>query len=208
MKTLVLIGHPSPRESFAHQFLLESLKYLNEIDVKIISELETFNQNDLQVYDRIILQIPIYWYSAPGFVKTFLDDILVSDSNLLTDKYFGIVATFGTQEKAFQAGGKEKFTVSEMLRPFEMIANHFGMQYLPPFAIHQFDHMTPEEREKLLIDYQLYISAPPQYSFSQKGDWLVAQLKKLTSDTQWLEDMIIDNNEDIDNLVSLIEEVE
>lgn len=208
MKTLVLIGHPNPTQSNVHQFLLESLRCLAGSEYRMISDLQSFTQDELLAYDRIIFQVPIYWYSVPGFVKTFLDELLISNSTALAGKYFGIVATFGVQKEAFQAGGREKYTVSEMLRPFEMIANHFGMIYLAPFTVHQFDYMSQEEREMLLVEYQLYVSAQPEYTFIQKGEWLVSQLQQLPHDTEWLEQMILDNNDDLENLMAFIEEVD
>ncbi len=42
---------------------------------------------------------------------------------VLRGKELGIVLTTGVAEKEYQAGGKEEYTISEFLRPYQRIAN-------------------------------------------------------------------------------------
>lgn len=132
-------------------------------------------------FDRIVFQFPMYWYSSPASLKQFMDDIftrnyVVANRSLKT-KELGIVVTLGDSEADFQAGGKEQFTVSELLRPFQAFANKAGMTYLKPFVVNQFGYKDPAEKEQLLVAYLQYLSAEMPLSLEHREQWLVARLQ-------------------------------
>ncbi len=79
-------------------------------------------------------------------------------AHVLEGKELGIVLTTGVAEKEYQAGGKEEYTISEFLRPYQRIANKFHMTYLPPFVLAQFMYLSQEKRWEKLIAYQQYLS--------------------------------------------------
>ena len=131
MRTLIIISHPTIEESLNQQFFKEASAGLpatwhhlessypdGKIDIE--TELQLLAQ-----HDRIIFQFPFYWYSSPAHLKIWQDNVLERAAHVLKGKELGIVLTTGVAEKEYQAGGKEEYTISEFLRPYQRIANKF-----------------------------------------------------------------------------------
>ncbi len=51
-------------------------------------------------------------------------------------KELSLAVSVGAGEDAYQAGGSNHFSLSELLRPFQAMANFTGMTYLPAFAMY------------------------------------------------------------------------
>lgn len=206
MKTLIIVSRPNIEESTVQNFLKASLPADENITWKYLSEDEKYDkkleQEELLNNDRIIFQFPLYWYSAPAALKRWIDEILDGDfafsgNDVLAGKELGLVVSTGISEKQFQAGGKEQFTFSEMLRPFEMMANKLKMKYLKPLTISQFEYQSENQKMKLLITYQQYLQLR-KFDFSSKLDWFVDQSKKRDLDV--LSDTLILKKNELENL--------
>jgi glutathione-regulated potassium-efflux system ancillary protein KefG len=59
-----------------------------------------------------------------------------AEGDKLHGKQFKIVTTTGGADYAYQAGGWNNFTMSELLRPLQQTANLTGMVYTRPFILH------------------------------------------------------------------------
>lgn len=187
MKTLVIVSHPEMANSLVQNFLKASAQpFQDEVtwhDLATIQQLDVAaEQALLRNHERIIFQFPLYWYAAPASLKTWLDTVLTgefafSGRKPLQGKSLGIVVSTGIAGKHFQAGGSEQATLSEILRPYELVARKLGMTYLPPFAIHQFSYLTEAARQLLLVDYQRYLTQPI-FNFEQKVAWFEQQLRQ------------------------------
>lgn len=184
MRTLIIISHPTMEESLNQQFFKEASSGLSvtwhhlessypdgKIDVK--AELQLLAQ-----HDRIIFQFPFYWYSSPAHLKIWQDNVLEQAAHVLEGKELGIVLTTGVAEKEYQAGGKEEYTISEFLRPYQRIANKFHMTYLPPFVLAQFMYLSQEKRWEKLIAYQQYLSLEGKPSLTQRIDWFIQRVQE------------------------------
>lgn len=190
METLVVVAHPQIDSSTTQQFFKSATESLNNIDYHVLGK--DFNidseQQLLLKNDRIIFQFPMYWYSAPGLLKTWLDDVLTSgfverNQNVFSNKELGLVVTTGSAEKDFQAGGRENFSISEILKPFEALANKTNMKYLTPLVVYQFLYLKPDEQQQLLVDYQQYLSNPHFQHLNGQINWFIEQLQqKITQD--------------------------
>ena len=99
-------------------------------------------------------------------------------AHVLKGKELGIVLTTGVAEKEYQAGGKEEYTISEFLRPYQRIANKFHMTYLPPFVLAQFMYLSQEKRWEKLIAYQQYLSLEGKPSLTQRIDWFIQRVQE------------------------------
>lgn len=187
MKTLVIVSHPEMANSLVQNFLKASAQpFQDEVtwhDLATIQQLDVAaEQALLRNHERIIFQFPLYWYAAPASLKTWLDTVLTGEFAFsgrmpLQGKSLGIVVSTGIAGKHFQAGGSEQATLSEILRPYELVARKLGMTYLPPFAIHQFSYLTEAARQVLLVDYQRYLTQPI-FNFEQKVAWFEQQLRQ------------------------------
>jgi glutathione-regulated potassium-efflux system ancillary protein KefG len=94
---------------------------------------------------------PFFWYSTPAILKEWQDLVLThgwaygSEGTALHGKKLLSVITTGGRESAYQADGHNRFTMRELLAPFDQTAHLCGMEYLPPFVAHGTLRMTREE---------------------------------------------------------------
>ncbi|MBP1043850.1 NAD(P)H-dependent oxidoreductase [Vagococcus sp. BWB3-3] len=190
MKTLVILAHPNISESGSQQFLLNSVEQFENVTVhhldrhypdgKIDRQAE---QELLKKHQRIIFQFPFYWYSSPSILKEWQDVVFAGDDfyrpegTILKGKEFGLVLTIGVSESEYRAGGRESFTVDELTRPYQAVAHHMGMSYLPHFSIHQFVYLSERQQQQLLIDYQFYLTGLQPASLENRTNWIIQALK-------------------------------
>lgn len=197
MKTLVIVAHPDYEESTTQRFFRNSLLEFKDITwEQLDTDFEVEHERELLTdVDRVVLQFPLYWYSAPALMKSYLDEVFtysyaLGSKNSMRGKQLAIVVTTGDPEHDFQAGAREHFTMSELLRPFEAMAAKMGMEYMTPFIVYQFAYKTEIEQELLLIDYQRYITGDNNDSFKGKEAWydqrLYTKIEKTADDDRKL----------------------
>lgn len=147
-KILVLFAHPKYEHSDANHALIQSIENLENVRIRDLYELyPEFNvniqeeQEQLFQYDMIVWQHPFYWYSCPPFLKQWINLVLeygwaYSPGGVyLQGKYIFNAITSGGSSEVYSHRGKNRFTVSEFLRPFEQTAKLCGMHYLPFFQL-------------------------------------------------------------------------
>lgn len=218
MKTLIVLAHPEYEDSNTQQFLIASTKNLKDVSIRYLDEEKIDKREEkelLKEADRIIFQFPMYWYSAPFLLKRWLDEVF-DDSlivNGLKNKELGLVVTMGLSQEDFAAGRSEKFTLSEIFRPFEALANKCQMTYLPIFPVALFPYLSEVNKKKLLIDYQMYLTKQNETSFKKKEDWFVSRLESFKEKSTNQESInhvlesLKDNRETLDDLLVLVKEM-
>lgn len=195
MRTIVYMAHPNVSESSSHQFLLSSGQSLTQTSYVDLSEEFSKQQvfdveserKRLVAYDRIIFQFQLHWYQAPAIMKLWMDQVFenaYNDSSFLRQlkqKQLGIVLIAGVKASAYQVGGKEGRTISDLLSPYELFAKHFDMVYLQPLTIHQFNYLSEQQKMDLMIRYSCYLDTGKVDSFRTWQSYLVQKLEKLDS---------------------------
>ena len=144
MKTLVIVAHPNLSASRNNRCLVEELRRHPNICVReLYSEypdwvIDVAREQELLLrHERIVFQFPLYWYSTPPLLKKWQDDVLThgwaygSKGTKLHGKELRIVTSIGGSLDVYQAGGRNHFSMSEILRPLQATANICGMHYLP-----------------------------------------------------------------------------
>ncbi|MTV83096.1 hypothetical protein GM612_10760 [Lactobacillus sp. CRM56-3] len=187
MKTLVIIGHPELPDSSTQQFLKRAAELPSVTWHPVTAEPLniTAEQRLLRQADRIILQFPLYWYSAPAVLKNWLDQVLTRQfaypeaAGALVGKELGIAVSLGSPARNFKAGAPEHFSVSQIMTPFQALAHKLKMVFLPTFVIDQFGYQTDAEKAKLLINYQRYLTQGDLDHFEAQADWLTTQFQSL-----------------------------
>lgn len=218
MKTLIVLAHPEYEDSNTQQFLIASTKNLEDVRVRYLNEekIDKIKEKEfLKEVDRIIFQFPMYWYSAPFLLKRWLDEVFDDSliANGLKNKELGLVVTMGLSQEDFAAGRSEKFTLSEIFRPFEALANKCQMTYLPIFPVALFSYLSEVNKKKLLIDYQMYLTKQNETSFKKKEDWFVSRLESFKEKSTNQESInhvlesLKDNRETLDDLLVLVKEM-
>lgn len=155
---LILLAHPAWRRSRVNRALAEAVRDLPGVtlhdlyetypDFAIDIEAE---QARLAAHGTLVIQHPLYWYSAPAIVKEWLDLVLEHGwayghtGKALHGKRWMQAITAGGREAAYQADGLNRFTIGELLRPFEATAALCGMAWQSPHVVHATHSAGPAE---------------------------------------------------------------
>jgi glutathione-regulated potassium-efflux system ancillary protein KefG len=170
-RILVLFAHPALEKSRVHKAMLEKASGLNGVtindlyqwypDLDIDVERE---QGLLLQHDIIVWQHPFYWYSSPAIIKQWQDLVLehgwAYGSNgikLQGKKAFNAISAGGSA-LAYSASGRNRFTIRQLLAPFEQTAYLCHMQYLPPFVVHETHRLKEAHVEAYAQQYAQILS--------------------------------------------------
>jgi glutathione-regulated potassium-efflux system ancillary protein KefG len=148
-RVLVLFAHPVLERSRVNRRLLDAIRELDGVRVHdLYEEYPTLaidvrrEQALLLEHDVIVFQHPFYWYSAPAILKEWQDLVLehgwaygVGGTNLRGKLTLNAITTGGPAH-AYQKNGYNRFSVRELLSPWDQTAHLCGMRFLAPFAVH------------------------------------------------------------------------
>lgn len=172
-RVLILFAHPALEKSRVNRHLIQAVRGLDAVTVHDLYEVYPnfhinvkHEQNLLVSHDIIVFQHPFYWYSSPALLKEWQDLVLEYNfayghqGTALAGKKFLSAITTGGSEKAYCRAGDNRFSIRELLVPFEQTAYLCGMEYLPPFVIHD-THRLREQHQitEYVNDYRAAIVA-------------------------------------------------
>jgi glutathione-regulated potassium-efflux system ancillary protein KefG len=116
-------------------------------------------------HDIIVWHHPFYWYSSPSLLKEWIDLVLVhgfaygkTGKALEGKSVMSAISTGGSRE-AYGAEDRVKYSVRQLLAPFEQTVELCRMNYLPPFVTHGTHLLKVDEIEKSGEHYALVIQA-------------------------------------------------
>lgn len=192
-KILILFAHPLFEKSQAHKEMVRNIPDSPNITFHDLYELyPEFNvdieleQTLLNEHDIIIWQHPMYWYSCPPLIKQWIDMVLEykwaygSEGNALVGKHVFQVLTTGGRKENYCTTGRDRYTIYELLEPFNQTAKVCKMNYLPPFVVHGTFSMQDEDYKDAgksygnLLKYLLSHKINPLefHEFLYMNDWL------------------------------------
>lgn len=147
-KVLVLLAHPALETSVTNRRLARAVTGLDGVRVHDLYETYpdfevdvAFEQDLLREHDIVVFQHPFYWYSAPALVKEWLDLVLEHGfaygrtGTALRGKLMLNALSTGGREEAYASDGRNRFTIRQLLAPFDQTAHLCHMTYLPPFIV-------------------------------------------------------------------------
>ena len=113
--------------------------------------------------DLLILNFPIFWFSAPAMLKGWIDRVLVSgvcyggkrfyDQGGLAGKRALVTVTLGGREHMFGEGAIHG-PLEDMLRPIlRGTLAYVGYEVLAPFVAWHVPYITDEARRDFLLGY-------------------------------------------------------
>lgn len=176
-KKLLIVAHPNMNASFFNKGLLESVKNTQNFTVHQLYSLypdfkiNVKKEQDLLIAnDVIIFQHPLQWYSCPALLKLWIDEVLAygfaygEGGNALHGKEWRSVVTSAGGDLDYLSGGNAGYTISELMRPFQMTATHSGMSWKPVFSVTGASPMESESKRKAILEagckrYSEYISS-------------------------------------------------
>jgi NAD(P)H oxidoreductase len=146
VNTLVLVFHPDMTSSVVNRALAAEAEGAKGVTVRRMYDLYptgvinvAAEQAAMDGADRIVIQFPLHWFSAPPLVQQWLDDVLTfgwahgPDGVALLGKELMIAATAGAAEYGRQR--MVGYSLTELLRPFQASAATCSMTYLVPFIV-------------------------------------------------------------------------
>jgi len=148
-RVLVLFAHPVLERSRVNRRLLDAIRDLDGVTINDLYEeyptldIDVKREQDLLLsHDVIVFQHPFYWYSVPAILKEWQDLVLehgwaygAGGTHLRGKITFNAITT-GGPETAYKKGGYNRFTIRELLAPWDQTAFLCGMRFLAPFAVH------------------------------------------------------------------------
>jgi glutathione-regulated potassium-efflux system ancillary protein KefG len=148
-RVLVILAHPVLERSQVNRRLAEVAKKLEGVTLHdLYEEYPTLHinvrneQRLLEKHDAIVFQHPFYWYSAPALVKEWQDLVLEygwaygKGGDKLKGKVTLNAISTGGPQFAYRRDGYNRFTIRELLAPFDQTAHLCGMKYIAPFVLH------------------------------------------------------------------------
>lgn len=172
MKTLVIVAHPNLANSSVNRPLIERLRKEEDITVhELYAEYPNgrinieWEQQLLLEHDRIVFQFPFYWYSSPSLLKEWQDVVLTygwaygSQGTNLHGKEFILAISTGGPTAAYQAGGYNQYSMSELTKPFQAMANLTGMRFLPTFTTQGVRLLSTEQIQESAENLVLHLKA-------------------------------------------------
>jgi len=138
---LVLLAHPNIGKSKANAALSKAAAEIDGVQVVNIYDYpvtaDTYREAVKQA-KTIVFEFPFYWMSAPHLLKQWTDEVFMVfvGEGLVRGKRLMVATTTGSEETAYQHGGRNKYTMEEYLRPFEGQANHAEMVWVKPFVVY------------------------------------------------------------------------
>jgi len=171
-KLLIVFAHPVVERSRVNRRLVEAVSGLEgvvvhdlyeaypEFDIDVRRE-----QRWLEAHDVIVFQHPLFWYSAPALLKQWQDLVLEhgwaygAAGTALRGKWALHATTAGGSEDSYRREGGNRFTIGELLAPFEQTARLCGMSWLPPFVVHGTHLLTEPEIARHADDYRRLVVA-------------------------------------------------
>lgn len=164
---VVLFAHPAADRSRVNAALAAAA---TEVEGVVIHDLyDAYPEFDIDVRreqellsrsEAVVLQHPMYWYSTPALVKQWFDLVLEhgwaygSDARALDGMRMLSAISAGGGREAYTAGGHNRFTVEEFLRPLEQTAALCRMRWLEPFVVYGTHGMSDAELDRRCREYE------------------------------------------------------
>lgn len=180
-KIVILVFHPVIHKSRVNRALLNAVEGLEGVSIRHMYDLYPDYQIDtkaeqevLMKHDIIVWQHPLYWYSSPSLLKEWFDLVLEhgfaygKSGRALEGKSVLSAITSGGSRETYGSEKGLKFSIRELLAPFDQTVCLCRMRYLSPFVTHGTHLLKSEQIEKAAGDYVRIIEGLRDGNFSDK----------------------------------------
>ena len=157
-RTLVLVAHPDLESSRITAHLTSAIMDLEHVTVHDLSaahpdrRFDTAREQELlRGHDTIVWQFPWHWYSVPGVLKEWMDQVLTygfaygAGGDALHGKRLQLVLSTGGPESSYAPAGHNRFTMEELLRPLDATAHLCGLEMARPLILHSAPRVDANE---------------------------------------------------------------
>ncbi|MFV0477337.1 MAG: NAD(P)H-dependent oxidoreductase [Parahaliea sp.] len=146
-KVIHYYAHPGHRFSSINKAMWDASRQVeNVMHVDLCREYPRYDINidqeqaRLLSHDIIVVQFPMFWYSAPALVKEWLDltfehGFAYGDGgSQLKGKWLMLAVSTSAPECAFSGKGYQHYPLRTFLTPFEQTARLSGMRFAAPYV--------------------------------------------------------------------------
>ncbi|WDM26292.1 NAD(P)H-dependent oxidoreductase [Paenibacillus mucilaginosus] len=149
-KTLVIVTHPNLETSVINKRWIEELR--KHPDKYTVHELhKTYpdgiinaaqEQQLVEAHGNLVLQFPVYWFNCPPLLKTWLDEVLAygwaygSKGDKLKNRKAALAVSAGIKKEDYREEGRYRYTLGQLLAPFETTFLYCGADYRSFFAFY------------------------------------------------------------------------
>ncbi|MCD0486470.1 NAD(P)H-dependent oxidoreductase [Streptacidiphilus sp. ASG 303] len=171
-RTLVVVAHPDLAASRVNARLAEAARGLDHVTVHDIAAAYPDGRIDtpreqrlLREHDTVVWQFPWYWYSVPGVLKTWMDEVLThgfaygSGGTALHGKTLRLVTSTGGPADSYAEGGYNRFGMDRLLAPIDATAHLCGMVLAEPLVLHGARTVADEELARHADAYRALLGA-------------------------------------------------
>jgi glutathione-regulated potassium-efflux system ancillary protein KefG len=171
-KISILVFHPLLYKSRINSKLVRAVDGMDGVTVRHMYDLypDFFidvkkEQQLLLEHDITVWQHPFYWYSSPSLLKEWIDLVLEHGfaygrtGRALEGKMIMSAISTGGRKEAYLADEEGKFSIRQLLAPFELSTKLCRMQYLSPFVTHGTHLLDEEGIDRAASDYARVIGA-------------------------------------------------
>ncbi len=142
-KILIVSGHPDLNDSFANKTILEETKkllpeaefvYLDKLYPDFCINVQA-EQECLLRADIIVLQYPLFWYSAPSLLHRWMEQTFTHGfshgrtGDKLRGKQLVLSFTSGAPEEMYRYDGPQHYPIDDFLPAYKQMANLCGMEW-------------------------------------------------------------------------------
>ncbi len=145
---VVIHAHPYPRRSRACAALVQAIRDLPDLELRALYDLypdfdvdPAAEQAALARADLVVWLHPLYWYTVPGLMKHWFDEVLIGGwahgkgGTALAGKDCLWVTTT-SEAPAYSTGGRHAHAFAAFVPVVEQTARYCGMNWLAPFVVH------------------------------------------------------------------------
>ncbi|NEG54560.1 NAD(P)H-dependent oxidoreductase [Bifidobacterium platyrrhinorum] len=173
MRTLVLVFHPDLEgASRANKALVRAARELpgDAVTVRDVYALYpdgvidvAAEQRLVEKHDRIVLQFPMYWYSAPALLKEWEDKVLAfgwaygPGGESMKGKEIAVATTAGGPESEY-VEEDDGATMREVLSPYRMMARYTHAVWRDPFVVFESMELSDEALATAGRRYQAFLT--------------------------------------------------
>lgn len=162
--TVVIYAHPYPSRSRANAALLRAIADLPDVHVRSLYDLypdfdidADAERKALEPARRVVFMHPVYWYTTPGLLKHWFDQVLVrgwaygEGATGLRGKDCLWIVTTGGDEAAYSASGRHGHPFGVFVPVVEQTARYCGMNWLEPFVLYGAHVISDAELEQAAL---------------------------------------------------------
>jgi len=150
--TLIIIGHPHLETSITSkivaEFIAETEGYAGgNLKIRNLCLLYPNYKIDVQAEqeallwaETVVLQFPFYWYSVPGILKTWMDEVFEygfaygKTGDKMKGKNLILSFSTGGPQEAYSHGARNNFEINELLYPIKQTSNLMGTVWIEPLV--------------------------------------------------------------------------